>query len=176
MRNQYQEQIQTSRSLKRRSRSYVFQRPISEAAEGQWKTCLPSQPPFCFLATSSDESTPNSPSFPSSQARCRFSSPPSGQQSGLVAGERSGKGQRGWEQLGHPALPSFKMAAQSSAWSRQAVRVLSPQSPASRSWGRVYGGEGYACRAVGPEVLRSVAAATCTIIVTPRLWKGRWSR
>lgn len=38
MRNQYQEQIQTSRSLKRRSRSYVYQRPISEASEGQWKT------------------------------------------------------------------------------------------------------------------------------------------
>lgn len=76
-------------------------------------------------------------------------------------GERIGPWGRKWE---YPALPSFKMAAQASARSRQVARVCSPQSPAREAdlrWAED------AHPAAGPEVIGSAATAISSITATP---------
>lgn len=76
-------------------------------------------------------------------------------------GERSDLWGRKWE---NPALPSFKMAAQASARSRQRARVFSPQSPAREAGLRW---EEDAHPAAGPEVIGLAAASASTTTATP---------
>lgn len=124
---------QTPRSLKRRSQSYAFSRKRRDRRSVGASACCCNLHFASWHQVCDGWCSSYCHSFPASKAGCQFS-PLCGQHRGPMAGGRNGEGEPKREELGQSSLPLFKMAAQASARSSRAVRVLGPQSPARR-WG-----------------------------------------